>query len=317
MFTKKFGKIFLTTITGLVVFFVVLTFYRSHRTFDVPLPTLHAVSDTAAIERGYYLVMGPAHCADCHAALSEKSKVDSGKDAQLTGGYSIKTFLGDMIAPNITGDSQSGIGKISDAELTRFFRYGVNHKGQAGLPMMMYAELTDRDLVAILSYLRTLPPVYHPVAESDYNFLGKITQAFFLKPFSPSSVPPPEVTPKDTLKYGAYLANTVANCASCHTARDMHTGEYTGPRFAGGMVFHNSKNPLDSVISPNLTPDSSSGRITRWSNEMFIQRMKTGPVKKWSPMPWGPFSRMTKADLSAIYYYLMSLEPAHQDSIIK
>lgn len=298
--------------------------FRAQRTFTAPAvaaANIAAVSDPSVIARGRYLVHGPAHCADCHAPPAQKPKVDAGEEAELSGGYALKTFLGEMRAPNITSDGETGIGRIGDGDLARFFRHGIDRRGQVGLPIMMFADLSDRDLTAIISYLRTVPPIRNAVAPSRYNVLGTITKAFFLEPFSPgsspASSPDPAPEPGPTREYGGYLANTVANCASCHTARNMKTGEYTGPRFAGGLVIRKSGDPDRIAISPNLTPDPRTGALAGWSRERFIGRMRQGSLRDWSPMPWGPFSRMTDDDLGAIYLYLNGLEPVYRDNFTK
>ncbi len=303
--------IFVIVASGIAIALALVNF---NRTFSVPYPAIRSSSDSAVLARGQYLVYGPGHCADCHAPPDQKNRVDSGLITDLSGGYTITTFLGEMRSPNITSDPATGIGGLQDGEIARFFRYGVGHQGQVGLPMMMYADLSDDDLTAMLSYLRTLPPVYHLVSPSHYNILGKITKAYFLKPFAPATEPPLPQIPGLTATYGAYLANTVANCASCHTARNMKTGEYTGPRFAGGMVFHSTNPTGMTVVSPNLTPDSSTGRIVTWSRENFETRMRSGNLNRWSPMPWGPFSRMSAQDIGAIYLYLMQLHPVHKEN---
>jgi len=293
---------------------VVAAIWRADRTFHAPAPDLRAVADPETIARGRYLVQGPAHCADCHAPPSQKPRVDAGLEADLSGGYVLKTFLGEMRAPNITSDTATGIGGITDAELARFFRFGIDHRSQVGLPLMMYADLSDRDLIAVLSYLRTLPPISHAVPPSSYNILGKITKAYFLEPFAPAPDTSISPLPGVTREYGGYLAKVVANCASCHTARNMKTGEYTGPPFAGGLVFRKSDDPGQVMVSPNLTPDPQTGAIAGWSRERFIERMRRGDLRGWSPMPWGPYARMSDADLEAIHLFLLGLEPIHREN---
>jgi mono/diheme cytochrome c family protein len=306
---------FLCIVCALVTLMVAVAYLRADRKHAMAAPRIETSSDPSVIARGRYLVYGPGHCADCHAPPSQKDKVDAGLEADLSGGYAIKTFLGEMRASNITMDSATGIGAIDDGDLARFFRHGIDHRGRVGLPIMMFADLSETDLTAILSYLRTLAPIRNPVAPSGYNVLGKITKAFFLEPFSPDSTLAFSPEPGPTPEYGGYLAKVVANCASCHTARNMKTGEYTGPPFAGGLVFRNSGSPGEVVISPNLTPDPRTGAITGWSREKFIGRMRKGNLRDWSPMPWGPFGRMTDMDLAAIHSYLSGLEPIHRDNL--
>lgn len=284
---------------------VAAAYLLADRGFTAPASALRSTSDTGVVARGRYLVHGPAHCADCHAIPAG----ETGGEPRLSGGYVLKTFLGEIISPNITSDSATGIGAVPDSLLAGFFRHGINRRGEIGLPVMMYADLSDSDLVAVLSYLRTLPPVSHAVPPSRYNLLGKITKAYFLAPFAPASDPPAAPARAETAEYGGYLANSVSTCASCHTARNMKTGEYTGPRFAGGLVFRKADAPEIIAISPNLTPDPATGAITGWSRDRFIARMRRGSLRGWSPMPWGPFGRMTDEDLGAIYLYLNTLEP--------
>lgn len=287
--------------------------YRlEHRRFDLPYPEVRSAPDPGLIARGEYLVNGPGHCADCHAPPSAKASVSRGDIAPLSGGHHLDIFLGRMRFPNITPDTATGIGLRTDAELARLFRRGIDHRGEIGLPFMMYADLSDRDLAAILAYLRTLSPVPHAVPRSEYNLLGKITRAYFLEPFAPARNVSAEVPRGRIVEHGEYLVNAVANCAACHTARNMKTGDFTGPRFGGGMVFRRTGARDQVLVSPNLTPDPETGVMSKWDEAAFIRRFKSGSVREWSPMPWGPFSRIHEDDLAAMFLYLRSLAPVRQ-----
>lgn len=309
---KATGKA-LAWILGLVVaaaaLAVALSFQRENRRFDLPFPALQSSRDSTAIARGRYLVHGPGHCADCHAAPDWKDRVAKGLEVPLSGGHYLDIYLGRINYPNITPDSATGIGTRSDGELARFFRRGIDHRGRIGLPFMMYADLSDSDLASILSYLRALPPISNAVPPIRYNVLGKVTRAYFLGPFAPTTDPPRAPAPGRTVEYGGYLVDAVANCATCHTARDMTTGEYTGPRMGGGMVFMRAGDESQVAVSTNLTPDPETGIMTAWTEEAFIRRFKAGALREWSPMPWGSFSRMTEDDLAAMFLYLKSLNP--------
>ena len=104
------------------------------REWDVPLPETRAVDDPAVIARGEYLVYGPAHCADCHAPDSAKARMFAGEIVPLTGGTGEITFLGDWTAPNLTPDSATGLGAVSDGIIARSLRTGVNREGRNALP---------------------------------------------------------------------------------------------------------------------------------------------------------------------------------------
>lgn len=291
-----------------------LSYLRKDRVFDAPAPPFAASRDSAVIARGRYLVHGPGHCADCHAAPDAKSIVNGAGEAPLTGGYVLRTFLGEMRATNLTSDTETGLGGVSDPLLARFFRTGIDHRGHVGLPVMQYPDLSDADLLAIVSYLRTLPPVTHAVPPSSYNAMGWITKAWFLGPFSQERPAPAGPPSEPSAEWGGYLANSVATCAACHTARNMKTGEFTGPRFAGGLVLRKADDPAQVLVSPNLTPDPRTGIIAGWTRDVFVARFRRGNLRPWSPMPWGPFSRMTDFDLESIYLYLHGLDPVEREN---
>jgi len=284
------------------------------RSWDVPILNVRASSDSTLIARGEYLVYGPGHCADCHSPPSERERLFAGEVVPLTGGIEEDTWLGSWMAPNLTSDTLTGIGALSDGQLARRMRHGVNRYDQISLPFTdSFADLTEEDLVAILSYLRTLPPQAGAGPASEVNLWGKLTLAYFIEPYGPVEAPRESFLPDTSVEYGGYLANTVGRCGSCHTPRNLKTGEYLGPRFSGGLPFDSRENPGTVYLTPNLTPDSMTGHIVSWSEDEFVARMKAGATITDSPMPWGSFRRMTEEDLRAIYRYLETLDPVeHQ-----
>ena len=301
---------------GLAVFLVlgisslaVAIVVREDRTFDRPYPEIAASTDPAVIERGRYLVTGPAHCAECHATPGTPPSAEP----HLTGGVAFHLPIGTIYSRNITPDATTGIGRYSDRELARVLRYGVRPDGRAMIPFMPFANLSDDDLTAVLSYLRSRPGVEHDVPASSYNMLGRAAKAFLLEPSDPTGTPPAHSPAGATVERGKYLANSVANCNGCHTRRSLKTGEQLGVTFAGGMELESHTHPGVKVVTPNLTPDPATGHITQWTEEQFIARFKSGAVVvEGSPMPWKTFSRMTDDDLRALYRYLKSLPPARK-----
>lgn len=298
-------------IVGLIVFVNVAW----NKTFDAPIPDISASTDSAVIARGAYLAYGPAHCASCHVPMDQFMDIDQGQRLPLSGGWEMEIPPGIFRAPNITPDMETGIGRLTDGEIARSLRYSVNHKGKFMMPFMPFQELSEEDLVAIISFLRSQEPVRHEVEPSEYTFLGKALLALgALKPTGPQNTPPARVKIDESLEYGSYLANSVANCLGCHTARDMKSGEFIGPAMAGGMVF--LPDPFSKgfgYISPNLTPDPETGIMFSWDEETFIKRFRQGRIHQGSHMPWGVFSRMTETDLKAMYRYFVSLEPVNNN----
>jgi hypothetical protein len=178
---------------------------------------------------------------------------------------------------------------------------------------MPFQEMSDEDLTAIISFLRSQKPVKNVIKATEYSLLGKTVMAFgLIKPLVPKNTPPKSVAIDSTILYGSYMANNIANCVGCHTERDLKTGKFTGPAFAGGMhMLPDEFTKGFSFLTPNLTPDQETGVLSNWTETTFINRFRTGRIHEVSPMAWGAFSRMNEIDLKAIYRYLKSLEPVH------
>jgi mono/diheme cytochrome c family protein len=286
---------------------------RWDRTFDdsAPTPTLTASTDSAVIARGRYLAYGPAYCAFCHTANGMGRRVDAGEEPPLSGAHQWDIPPGLIRSPNITPDSTTGIGRFTDAQLVRAIRYGVRHDGRAMLPFMAYQNLSDEDVVALISFLRAQPPVRNAVPDHNVNMLGKAVLAFFIKPKGPDGAPPPRSPAGPSVERGRYLAEAVSDCAGCHTKRSNMDGSFTGPRFAGGGTFPIEGKPTHVMVTPNLTPDSATGRISRWTEDQFVARFRAGRTIKESPMPWGPLRKMSDDDLRSLYRYLRTLPPVN------
>ena len=106
----------------------------------------------------------------------------------------------------------------------------------------------------------------------------------------------------------------MAGCGACHTARNLRTGTYLSPTFSGGLAFKSRLLPGYMYVSPNLTPDPATGRITNWTEEFFIARFRAGAINPDVPMPWPGFQRMTDDDLRALYRFLRTLTPVVHDT---
>ena len=308
-FFKWTGIVLLLLIGG----FFIAVFSRQNRKFDAPYPDIKASKDSAVIARGQYLVYGIAHCADCHAAPEDYEKVGKGEIVDLKGGKIFDIPPGKFYAKNITSDTETGIGKYSDGELARIFRYGVHKDGSVVLPFMPFHDVSDEDLTAIISYLRSLKPVKNKVNDHEVNIIGKIVKAFVLEPKGPNGEVPKKVEKGITVEYGKYLADNVANCRGCHTERSMTDGSFIGEEYAGGGQFA-GEFPGLALVPPNITFHEKTGVMAKWSEDHFVQRFKMGKVLPQTVMPWGPFSRMDEIELRAIYRYLKTVKPVAKDN---
>ena len=286
------------TIALLALVLVVTVAFRWDRTFDAPLPALKASSDPQVIARGRYLAFGPAHCSDCHAGIESRALIAQGGTPPLSGGMVFDIPPGVIRVPNITPDSVTGIGKLTDAQIARMIRYGVRHDGRAALPFMEFNNMNDSDIVAVISFLRSSAAVSHAVEATDLNWMGKAVTAFMLKPLAPAEKPAGD--------RGEYMVDALANCAGCHTQRSMVSGAFTGARLRGGIPMESSVNSGVKLTPPDLT-GHPGGRAAIWTEDEFVARFKAGERIPGSPMPWQAFGRMNEEDVRSIYRYLKSV----------
>lgn len=301
--------------TGIVLLVVIAGLYvtilaNQNKKYDAPYPNVKATKDSAIIARGKNLVFGAAHCANCHSPKGMDERVNKGEEVSLSGGQAFDIPIGILYAKNLTPD-ETGIGSLSDAAIARALRFGVGTSGAALFDFMPFHNTSDEDLVAILSYLRSQPAVKNNVPKHDFNLLGKMVKAFILKPAGPVGEVSVAVKRDTSAQYGKYLANSVANCRGCHTNRDLMTGEFIGEDYAGGLKLETETDSgVYSLTTPNLTPHST-GRIKGWTKEQFIARFRIGGIIPQSHMPWGPFSRMSDDELTAIYNFLQTVKPVN------
>src|SRR5690606_1315998 len=138
---------------------------------------------------------------------SARDAVFRGDIVPLTGGTEEATWLGTWVAPSLTADTVTGIGRMSDGQIARALRNGVDREGRISLPFKdSFADMAEDDLVAVISYLRTLPATPGVPPTESVNLFGKITLAYFIRPFGPAAPPPARLEPDSSAEYGRYLA---------------------------------------------------------------------------------------------------------------
>ena len=310
-------KLLVTLVVLVALAFAALSIYvasRQNLTFNPPYPSIAASTDTTVIARGRYVVRDLANCYTCHGDTKLTAEALEGAEVPLSGGYQWVVPPGKFYARNITSDSTTGIGSFSDGALARALRDGVGHDGRALLPFMEMQGLSDEDLQAVISYLRTQPPVHNLVPPHEFNLLGKIVKATVLANPVASKGTPPQQTPHGaTVENGRYLVESVMLCGTCHTQRDEKTGAFTGPHLAGSTNFLTSSDPPLSWSPPNITSDPETGKLGHLSEDEFILRFRAGRLLPHSPMPWQGFRNVAEDDLRAIYRYLMTVTPVHSD----
>lgn len=285
-------------------------------TFEVPSLPLSASVDAELVARGEYLVHGAAHCSACHSAASRANEIAPGARPALTGGRAWRMGpVGVLRAPNLTPDVDTGLGHTSDAALGHLLRSALREDGTVSPFMRVVAgTLAEDDVLAVVSYLRSLAPERHAVPPSSLSPLGAIAFGGARpRPAGPGRAPP--LAP--TVERGRYLAEGPAACVRCHSDSDEATGEITpGTAFAGASKAARSEVRGDPLRfrAPNLTPDPETGIAGRWSEAQFMARMKAGAAFPGSPMPWGNYANLHDDDLRALWMFLRSLPPQRHDT---
>ena len=103
---------------------------------------------------------------------------------------------------------------------------------------------------------------------------------------------------------GEYLAQA-GDCVACHTAPE-------GKLFAGGRAM---PTPFGTLYTSNITPDPETG-VGKWTADQFYTMMHTGRSPDggllYPAMPFGSYTKVTRADSDAIFAFMQSVAPVKQ-----
>lgn len=221
----------------------------------VLLPATVAVpADATLVQQGEYLIHAGG-CTTCHTA-------DEVGAAPLAGGRALESPFGTFYTPNITPDTETGIGEWSDEEFVNAFWNGVSPAGDHYFPAFPYASytgVTREDLLAIKAYLFSVEPVRKVNREHDLSFLASRFGAGVWKSryFEPGRFEP-DPDEDEQWNRGAYLVRHLGHCGECHTPRGRF-GVLQQDRALTG----NAEGPGGETV-PNITADPEDG-IGRWS----------------------------------------------------
>ncbi len=261
------------------------------RTFETPTltQTLPSAPDAEAIARGEHLVSAIYACSECHGA-------------DFGGGVMVDDpAIGTLRGPNLTLGRGSVTRDYTFSDWSRIVRHGVLPDGRPALmPSEDYLRMSDRELMDIVAYVRSLPPVDADVPPPSLGPLGTLLVALGEFTFSadgvedhfaPHAAAPPE--PRIDAAFGEHLA---AVCTGCH-----------GAGLVGGPI---SGGPPDWPPAADLRPEAGLGA---WSYEEFARAMREGrrpdgtmvadPMTKILPYA----RRMTETEMQALWAYLQSL----------
>jgi mono/diheme cytochrome c family protein len=192
--------------------------------------------------------------------------------------------VGRLVAPNIS----RRIADYNDEALVRLIRRGVKHDGTTAIvmPASVLGRISDQDLAALVSYLRSLSPRPDAVTvATQWGPLGYIALAAGKVELS-AEIAPAEDAPvtRPEGREGEYLVG--ATCRACHELDSVHDNGF-------GMV----------------TPPVRA-MVKSYSLEDFRRLLRTGEgsggrqLGLMSEVARGDFSHFTDGEIDAIHRYL-------------
>ena len=262
------------------------------------------VQAESRLERGRYLMSSIVACGNCHTPQGPNGPLPG---MELAGGLKFDEKPFTAYASNITPDKETGIGKWTDAQLTRAIREGKRPDGHVSgsligppMPFALYRDLSDNDVKAIIAYLRAAKPVKNKVAKSDYRM-----------PLPPAWGPPvgkvADVSPKDQVAYGKYLAWPAGHCVECHSSPGAQGGpDLENKLGAGGFPF---TGPWGVSVSTNITPTGLAKYSDADLKKVITTGVRPDGSKLKPPMAIPYYAKMKPADLDALVAYLRTLPP--------
>ncbi len=161
-------------------------------------------------------------CASCHSAPGAEGPAR----LILSGGKSFASPFGTFFAPNISPDTQNGIGGWSNTDLINAMRYGTAPDGQhyyPAFPYTSYARASMSDLIDLKGFLDSLPATSQPNTPHEIPFPFNIRRTLGLWKLlflnSDWVIDDPNLS--ETAKQGRNLVEGLGHCAECHTPRGM------------------------------------------------------------------------------------------------
>ena len=272
---------------------------RGEAPVDAGVPAAPAA--TAVIARGAYLAR-VGNCMGCHTTSG---------GAEFAGGRRIDTPFGIVVAPNITPDSETGIGRWSASEFWGAIHYGRSKDGRLLYPAFPYPSftyITREDSDALYAFLRSVPAVKKPNAPNTLRFpySTQAALAVWRALYFRAGTFEPEARQSADWNRGKYLTQGLGHCAACHSPRNWLGGTRASAAYTGGLM------PDGAWYAPSLASPQEAG-VQRWSREEVVKLLKDGVSEHAAvsgPMAEVVFTStqyLSEKDLDAMARYLASM----------
>lgn len=258
--------------------------------------------DADVVSRGEYLARA-ADCSACHTVSGER---------RFAGGLAIVLPFGTLYSTNITPDKDTGIGNYSDRDFLNAVQRGIRRDGSRlypAMPFPSYALMTDADVLAIKSYLFSLPPVRAANIPNtlSFPFNQRWSMIFWSSVFAKDTRFTPNAAQSAEWNRGAYIAEALAHCGECHTPRNFAFALDNVNKFSGAVT--------EGWYAFNVTSDKGSG-IGAWSDDELRDYLSAGHAsgRGTAAGPMGEavdqsFRYMAPTDIHALVTYLRSVPP--------
>lgn len=290
---RLLGRVVIAFVVVLAVAYVGLVFATNRMlaaTVTVPAAVspvrIPDASDTAALERGRYLVDHAFNCKICHAP-------DFGGHAEVN-----DALIGSLWAPNLTSGAGSAVRDFTATDWARAIRHGVTPTGRRLIlmPSEEFFGFNDDDLGAVVAYIRSMPPVDRADEGIKVGPLGRALLAAGEVTFAFDKIDHAATrsaaSPAATAAWGQVLLGT---CAGCH-----------GEGLSGGPI---PGGDPSWPPSRNLTPHATG--LGAWTQQDFFVALRQGRRPDGTainpPMPWQAYAGLTDTDLEAMWLYLRTV----------
>lgn len=275
---------------GVFVYAEVRAFDRSMaKVYEVPLPRAVASTDKAVLERGEHLARSLGECTACHG-----SNMGGGREEPLGP-------LGTIVVPNVTAGRHGRLAAYSDAELARLIKHGIKRDGRSVvmMPSQNTAWWPTEDVAAVISWLRSLPPVDGNPGKVELGAMAKLLDRRDSIPIDIArridhAHLPEAPAPAPNASYGSFLATS---CRGCH-----------GPALSGGPIPGAAP---DLPVPTNLTLHETG--LAGFTYEQFSQAIDEGRRKDGKPLdPFMPVESLRNyhdLERRALWAYIESVPP--------
>lgn len=265
-------------------------------------------ADADLIKRGEY-VARLGDCIACHTS----------PDGQpMAGGLELKTPFGAIYSTNITPDPKTGIGKYTFEEFDRAMREGISKEGHnlyPAMPYPSYAKMAVDDMKALYAYIQQgVTPVEKANKPSDmkWPFNMRWGLSIWNSLFLDQTAFKVDSTKSAHWNRGAYLAQSLGHCGSCHTPRGLFFQEKT--------MDHNGSAGQDYLAGFTFDAWHAVNLRDLWTVPETVRFLKTGrnsfgaAAGSMTEVIYHSTQHFSDADLVSLAEYFKSL-PAPAGSI--